>query len=290
MAKMTPEEYKQLWLSKEPGTQTEYNNCRFAEDKLSFAKEWLRLHVPFFNENGNSACDETCKQKLRMIEDKAYCELCSRWADKIVVNNELEQMGFKDIIIPNYLIKYDSVSPEDLEELPEGRLIMKCNHGSGWNKIFNKHNAGFLSQINEWLELNYAYITGYEAQYENIRPGVIVQPLISEQPPTDYGFYCSHGKIIGISITKKLSKSIENYIAFVDENGKKMDWRVGIKPQQENLQKAQIQRLKEMEPYVLKIAEKFDFVRVDMYHQNGRVYFGETTFTPCSGRLDLVEW
>ncbi len=44
-----------------------------------------------------------------------------------------------------------------------------------------------------------------------------------------------------------------------------------------------------MIPYVKELAKPFDFVRVDMFYINGHIYFGELTFTPCSGRLDYVE-
>ena len=32
-----------------------------------------------------------------------------------------------------------------------------------------------------------------------------------------------------------------------------------------------------------KISKGFPFVRVDLYIVNGKIYFGEMTFTPCGG-------
>ena len=43
-----------------------------------------------------------------------------------------------------------------------------------------------------------------------------------------------------------------------------------------------------MKPYVEQIVKPFKFVRCDMYYMNGKVYFGEATFTPCSGILDIT--
>ena len=31
-----------------------------------------------------------------------------------------------------------------------------------------------------------------------------------------------------------------------------------------------------------KLSQPFPFVRVDLYNQNGRIYFGELTFTPAA--------
>ena len=45
--KMTEEEYRQEWLK---GLHhTDYNNCRFAEDKTQYAIEWTKKNVPNVN-------------------------------------------------------------------------------------------------------------------------------------------------------------------------------------------------------------------------------------------------
>ena len=36
-----------------------------------------------------------------------------------------------------------------------------------------------------------------------------------------------------------------------------------------------------------KIAKNFPFVRVDLYNIQGKIYFGEMTFTPAKGTLIL---
>jgi hypothetical protein len=36
-----------------------------------------------------------------------------------------------------------------------------------------------------------------------------------------------------------------------------------------------------------RLAEEFQFVRVDLYSPQGRIYFGELTFTPGAGVLQL---
>ena len=40
-----------------------------------------------------------------------------------------------------------------------------------------------------------------------------------------------------------------------------------------------------MKSLVAKLAEGFPFVRVDFYEIEGRVYFGEMTFTPAAGNI-----
>lgn len=116
--------------------------------------------------------------------------------------------------------------------------------------------------------------------------GFVIQPLLVDRP-MDWGFWCENGKIEGISLTRKLGPNFANYIAFVDENGKESEWYIGVKPEMNNLNKSQMNILERMKPYVLKLCKDFKFVRVDMYCINDKIYFGEMTFTPCSGDLDI---
>lgn len=285
---MTEDEYKQEWLNGKH--QTDYNACRFADNKINYCKLWIQKYIPWANiNNPENIIDIVCLQKLKIASDPAYRDLCTNWSDKIAVNKLLDDLNFNTIKIPTYYSQYGNFTESAFNELPNTKLIIKCNHGSGWNLIIDKNNLTTASKyivhkINEWLSLNYAYITGYEAQYENITPGVIIEPVLIDKP-TDYGFWCVNGNIEGISLTRKLGKNLEEYIAFVNKDCILNDWYIGVRPAQNNLNKNQIKMVNAMIPYVQEIAKLFDFVRIDMYYINGKVYFGETTFTPCSGRL-----
>lgn len=289
---MTEKEYKQEWLN--GMHQTDYNACRFSDNKIEFCKNWIATNIPWVNiQNPQTIPDKVCCQKIKIAADKSYRDLCTRWSDKIAVNNLLDDLGFSDIKIPTYYSKYGLLSENDFNDLPNTKFIIKCNHGSGWNLIIDKQQLTtspkyIVHKINKWLSLNYSYITGYEAQYENIKPGVIIEPVLIDKP-TDYGFWCLNGNIEGISLTRKLGKNLEEYIAFVNEQCLLNKWYIGVSPAQANLNKKQIQMINTIIPYVKEIAKPFDFVRVDMYYINGKVYFGETTFTPCSGRLTYAE-
>lgn len=293
---MTEAEYKALWLQKVPETQTDYNAARFADDKLAYAKQWVSENVPYENEYTKLIIP----QKYRMITDKTYCELCSRWSDKISVYSALNECGLNEITLPYVYMHYGEMTLDDFNGL-HGSFVAKCNHGSGWNKFFNTNNVNkefVIKEINDWQFLNYAYITGYEAQYKDIRPGVIIQPDMIcnneihsyKHALLDYSFYCSKGEIIAIALTKKLSKIIEEHIAFVDENGKALPRVIGnARYEIADLIKSQKKTIDIMKPYVKQISSMFDFVRVDLYFINGNVYFGETTFTPSSGRVTVQE-
>ena len=285
---MTEEEYKQEWLAGKH--QSVYNSCRFAEDKVQYCKDWIKENVPWANiDNPSNVVDIICKQKIRIIEDADYRKLCSDWSDKYWAITHVDG----ELRIPTPFMGYIGHMGflyETCKENLKPGMIVKMNHGSGWNIKINTVNdqviKNVVDKVNNWANLNYAYIAGYEAQYENITPGVLFQNILVDTP-TDYGFWCINGKIEGISLTKKLGKNLEEYIAFVDKNGKQNPWYIGIKPAMDNLSKKQMQMVNSMIPYVEELAKPFDFVRVDFYYVDGKPYFGEMTFTPCSGRLDL---
>lgn len=292
---LTEEEYKKEWLAGQH--QSDYNNCRFSDDKIQYAKEWLlnKQNTTSFD-TVKDIIDVICQQKIKIIEDQDYCDKCQMWADKriaqtLLYNKGLESYTIKThVILPeNGIITEDQVK-DALNKFEEQVIFFKCNHGSGWNLRIDKSKSPVIKYIvdklNEWLFLNYAYISGYEKQYEKIVPTVLVQPELVYQP-LDYGFWCVDGEIKGISITKKYGKNYEEYFAFVDENGKANPWYIGLTPEWDNLPKSFMNKVEQMKPFVKDLAKEFKFVRLDMYYINDHVYFGETTFTPCSGLLNI---
>ena len=286
---MTEEEYKAEW--KLGFHQTEYNNCRFADDKVQYLKDWF-IKEGLFKPQVNDFCtnfiaNAICKNKLRIAEDPKYRYICRTWTDKIAVYELLQRMNMGNIAIPLIHSSHDRLTQTNIMRYcGTTPAIIKCNHGSGWNVIRKpfQSTAVTTSKINEWLKLNYAYICGYEAQYEDIQPGYIIQPLLHEQP-IDYGFWCKDKKILAVSMTKKLGKNLEEYLSFTDVDGNALDWYVGMQPEMGNLPSKFKTNISMMLPYVQDIANLFDFVRVDMYCINGKVYFGEATCTPCGGKV-----
>lgn len=282
---MTEEEYRQEWLK---GLhQTEYNNCRFAEDKTQYAIEWTKKNVPNVNlENPQNIVDIINWYK---IYDKDQRKV--KWADKIYAMRNLKDMGLSDIIIPPVFYTYDYLARETYLALPDGKYIIKCNHGSGWNIRFEK-KPGFdptymLNKIKEWYYLNYAYVTGYEWQYEQITPGIIIQPDYGQLK--DWMFWCENGEIKYVQTARKLGKNLEEFFTFTDSDGNKPDAYIGVEPMRFYMLESEKVILEKMKPIAKTLASDFKFVRVDLFYINGQVKFGELTFSPCSGRLKFCD-
>ena len=275
-------EYKQEWLN---GLhQTDYNNCRFAEDKTQFSIDWIKNKLPNVNlENPQNLIDRInwCK-----IYDKDKRK--PLWADKILAHQELCLSSLKDIVItPAYIFITDKFTKESFDTIPDGKWFFRCNHGSGWNMRFEKKKGNdptyLISKLNEWLSLNYAYIGGYEWQYENINRGIIVQPDLGQL--LDWQFWCENGEIKYIQLSRKLGKNLEEFICFTDSSCENTDMYIGIKPMRFKLLSKEKETYKKMKPIVEQLASDYKFVRVDLYSINDMVKFSELTFSPCSGNL-----
>ena len=276
-------EYYQEWLNGQH--KTDYNNCRFSDNKLEYAKHWLDVNVPFVNyENPQNIVDRICNYKLydKNIE-KQY------WTDKYQALTKLKVLGFTELIIEPIICGTKDTFKDDFKTIPNGNYILRMNNGSGWNMKFEKtdsFNPEYLySKVEEWSFLNYAYICGYEWQYENIKPMYIIQPDLGNL--MNWEFWCENGEIVAINLVKKLGKNLEGYLSWTDCDGNYLDWYIGNPGIRNSLSKDQKVILEKMKPYVLKLCSGFKFVRVDLYYINNNIKFSELTFTPCSGKLNL---
>lgn len=283
---MTEEEYRQEWLK---GLHnTDYNNCRFSDDKTKFAKDWIKNIMPTVNlENPQNIVDRINWCKIYdMTPEKAL------WSNKIWAYCQLRMMGLEELQInPAYIFNGNKFTFEQFNTLPDGKWFFRCNHGSGWNMRFEKKKGNdptyLIKKLNEWLFLDYSYIGGWEWQYHNMKKGVIVQPDLGKL--LDWQFWCEDGKIEGVQLSVKLGKNLEEYQVFCDENGNEPPWVLGMEPMQRKMTPSRKVILEKMKPYVLQLAKGFKFVRVDMYCIEGQPKFSELTFTPCSGQIKLIK-
>lgn len=107
----------------------------------------------------------------------------------------------------------------------------------------------------------------------------------------DYKFYCFSGEPRWLYVSQGLENHSTARISFLT-----MDWefapfsRSDYRPFNELPEKpVNFSKMKEIAGI---LSEGFPFLRVDLYEINGRVYFSELTFTPCSGMMPFSppEW
>lgn len=230
-------------------------------------------------------------QWLKFNSDTKMWTLC---ADKYRVREYLTDKGLSDILIPLYGV-WDDANCIDFGQLPKS-FILKTNHGSGdVIRVLDKTNVNELEikkKLNKLLKTKYGVSTA-EPHYLGIKPCVVAEELLSpgcdfSSTLVDYKIWCFNGnphhiwacynRIKGSVCVEThdlkwnyMPKASVFYNEFLEGGGKV--------PRPKNLD-----RMLE----IAKILSKdFPVVRVDLYESNGRVYFGEMTFTSQGGYMEF---
>lgn len=214
--------------------------------------------------------------------------LVSKCASRDGVREYVKEKGYEDTLIPIYGV-FDNFDDIDFDKLPD-QFVMKCTHACAFNKIIkdkNNINKDELRKIfNKWLKTNYGKKTR-EMHYSPIKPRIIIEKYIGELEhlPTEYKIHVFNGAAKNMYVVTGRGEDIRYnnyYIDWTPFDGSQFNgWkkRDEVLPVPENWN--------DMVRFAEDLAKEFPFVRVDMYNINGKIYFGEMTFTPAKGTLIL---
>ena len=204
-------------------------------------------------------------------------------ADKVKAPEYVKSKGLEKILLKHYGV-WKRADDINLEALPN-KFILKPNNGSGGHVIcrdkssFDFDAAKRILQSNLDRGCHYAY----EPHYNLIEPRILCEELLDlgeGRVLTDYKFTCVKGKIADVFLAGENSKGERKY-ATVDLNWNPLPYTLDsflltpLPPKPE--------KLDEMVEYAKILSEDFDFVRVDLYEHEGKVYFSELTFSPWGG-------
>lgn len=220
---------------------------------------------------------KTLNEKLQWVKFYVRDPRYTQCADKYEVRKYVEKkLGGAEHLVPLYGV-YDSVAEIDIDALPE-EFVLKPNHSCGC--VILCHDKSQMDWEKEadkmelWLRQNYYYRMG-EWQYKNIPPKIVCEKLLQGEI-VDYKFFCCAGK-------PQIVRGVSNR-----KNGHYNStwWDLNFHVLTSDLQGELVRRpphWEEMLALSEKLSEDFPFVRVDFYDLEGKVYFGELTFTPNNG-------
>lgn len=250
-----------------------------------------------FKKKINLKNPKTFNEKLMYLKLNEYenNELVTKCSDKYKVREYVKQCGLESTL--NELIGiYNNADEIDFEKLPS-KFVLKCNHASGFNIICEDKSKLDIKkakrQLNKWLKTDYwKYVA--EMQYKNVERKIICEKYLKskdENSIEDYKIYCFNGKptICLVCIGRNLGKPKK---FFFDQ-----DWNLlKINKDSKELSNEYViekpANINEMYEYAKKLSKPFKFVRVDLYNYNGKVIFGELTFTPagCVSTSYIDNW
>lgn len=207
-------------------------------------------------------------------------------ADKYAVRQWVADRIGEEYLIPLIGI-WDKYEQINFKTLPE-KFVMKTNHGSGDVVIIRNKSAmsladkiGLKRKMQTALQTDFGAVLG-ELHYSLIPPKIIAEEIIGKegQDLRDYKFLCFNGKAYYCCVDfDRFTKHKRNVY---DLNWNLQSWNTGDYDNYlENFPKPK--NFEKMIELVECLAKDFYHVRVDFYNVDGKIYFGEMTFTSASG-------
>ena len=228
---------------------------------------------------------KTFSEKLCWLKLNRYMNdlLVIQCADKYRVREYVKGKGCKSLLNELFYV-YDSPEQINWEDLPE-QFVLKWNFGAGKNYICRDkrlHQADqVIKQFREWGK-DRCWLPYSELQYKYIKPQIICERYLQDDQYSnslpDYKVYCFHGEPLAILVIEDRDTVIKS--AFYDCEWNFLENSKYQKPEK-NMDRPVC--LVQMLDSARILSEPFPFVRVDFYVVNGKLFFGELTFTPAGG-------
>ncbi|SMG59895.1 ATP-grasp fold amidoligase family protein [Paraburkholderia susongensis] len=220
--------------------------------------------------------------------------------DKILVREYIAAKIGEKHLIPLIAVP-DAFTPEVFDALPDA-FVMKANHGSSFVEIVrDKSETSFetlRARAEQWLATDFYYIAR-ERHYRMIEPRIFFEQLLLDQRgqiPADFKLHCFGGRpgrpiIYILVISDRFGDATHGDVYDAEWN----HLGIAIGPYKRSAAPAPRPRnLQAVLDVAARLCEDFDYVRVDLYAPDDKVYFGELTFTPGAGVLpftpDIIDY
>lgn len=262
-----------------------YRRVLEATSKLIGPKntKWLDALIRF-RRKINLKNPKTLADKISWLEFNGDQALIARCTDKIAVREYVTEKGLGSILIP--LCGGPWVNPEeiDINVLPT-QFVLKATHGCEMNYICQDKAQldveEMMSNARKWLNSEYSRAC-VEPHYKLIPHQLFAEEYVGGKRDTiDYKIHCINGVPKFILTCSNRGKSLK--LNLYDTEWQSISGLQG--PMKNDIEIPSPNCLKRMIKISEELASEFDFVRVDLYEKDGKVYFGELTFTPAVGIL-----
>ena len=224
----------------------------------------------------------------------------SKWADladKYKVRDYVESIGLGDTLVKLYG-KWSDANDIDWESLPN-QFVLKVNNGCGDVLICRDKTKldkeATIKTYNKLVASRYGDVSG-EPHYAKITPCIIAEELLDINKQSvqsssliDYKVWCLNGKPFCIWCAwNRKGHSADAGIYDADWNYHP-EWSVFSSTFKEgDIRLPKPQNLNKMLDVASKLSTSFPILRVDLYEVDGKVYFGELTFSSLGGFMDYL--
>lgn len=209
-------------------------------------------------------------------------------SDKIAVKEFVAGRVGSRFVVPTIWAGDGVPSRAEMRSWPRP-FVLKASHGSRWTIFVPAEGPVRWRQIQQraqrWLDSTYGAHAG-EWLYSQIPHRLLVEPHLGDPSsrPDDYKLWVYQGRVHYVNWNA--GRGTPAYGGRVMDR----DWNEAFVnrsiPTAPGLP-ARPESLETMIWMAERLAQGFEFVRVDLYEVDGAPYFGELTFYPMSGNLPL---
>ena len=271
------------------------------------SKHCLKMYLAMFYENWqgkrmNYSHPQDLNQALIKLsyensKNPEMRRLLSTCTDKYAVREYIASKGYADTLNELYGV-YDNVDDIDFEKLPN-QFVMKMNNASGRNYICKNKSECNWSEVKDqfarWLkDHDYAWWTG-EWQYQYIEPKIVVEKYLEDLGDTsliDYKMQVCHGKVIDFFVCYNRDNSLtvdgDRDVCYdcYDVNWTRTE-EISAHWHRHRKMISMPKNLEQMKKMAEDCCQGMTYCRFDVYETNGKIVFGEMTFTPHGNVLNF---
>ena len=238
----------------------------------------------------------TLNEKILYLSLRSDTSSWTRLADKYNVREYIEECGFKHILTP-LIGHWKNISEINFDALPN-EFVLKTTHGSGDIIIVKDKNSANVdsikSRMNKALKTKYGELEGGK-HYMRIQPAIIAEKLLHNDPISakhstsliDYKIWCFNGKPHYIWVCCNRDKHGTDVMTYDLNWNAHPEYSVFNSHYRKGSITPRPKALDEMIHIAEVLSKPYPVVRVDLYELNGKVYFGEMTFTSLGGMMNF---
>ena len=223
------------------------------------------------------------------------------WAnlfDKYKVRDYVKSCGLNDILTKFYGC-WDNVDDIDYNKLPDS-FILKANNGDGKSQfVIVRDKMSFLKndvehatkKMQSWLERKNVGCLAGEPYLRFVKPLIVAEELLpSEDGRTsliDYKIWCINGRVEYIWTCTERDQDGTDVMTYDRNWGAHPEYSVFDSRYRRGELMEKPSNLEGLIEVAELLSKPFPVVRVDLYHINGKIYFGEMTFTSLGGMMNF---
>ncbi|MBP3453505.1 MAG: glycosyl transferase [Clostridia bacterium] len=264
---------------------------RYVPDKVYLQLMYFKHFKKFINFSN----PKTYNEKLQWLKLNDRQDIYTTMVDKYLVKQYVTDIIGGQYIIPTLGV-WNTAEDIDFDSLPD-KFVLKWNHDSG-SVIICKNKqmldrAATIEKLNKSKSHN-GYWYAREWPYKNVNPCIIAEQYMEDSKTSelrDYKFFCFNGVAKALFVASERQKKGEEVkFDFFDMDFKHLKLRQGHPNAKICPEKPET--FEEMKYLAEKLSKNIPQLRVDFYEVDGRVYFGELTFSHFAGMVPFEpkEW